>query len=357
MELDFIFNGQAHGSVGERLLAANGDVGTLRPFIGDDGYHYSPLQNGENTIITNAPASLRFQDWRLIDEAIIRVAKPRLRLVGDLRGAGLEVNIPNGMGYTVFSFERQSDISPAIISMDGLRMSQSDRPVFDIINMPLPIIHKDFSFSARQIMASRNGYSPLDVTTAQLAARRVAEQAEQLALGTLANYTYGGGTIYGLVNFPNRITYSMTSPTVGGWTPAQTVQDVLAMRLASQLAYHFGPWMIYTSPNWDQYLDADYSSAKGDWTLRNRLRQIDGVLDVKTIDYFQFQANNPYTMVMVQMTEDVVREVIGLDITTLQWESNGGMEMNFKVMCIMCPQVRADQNSNSGIVHGSASFP
>jgi hypothetical protein len=42
-----------------------------------------------------------------------------------------------------------------------------------------------------------------------------------------------------------------------------------------------------------------------------------------------------------------------MEITTLQWETHGGMMQNFKVMAIMVPQIRGDFNGNTGIVHGS----
>jgi hypothetical protein len=42
-----------------------------------------------------------------------------------------------------------------------------------------------------------------------------------------------------------------------------------------------------------------------------------------------------------------------MDITTVQWESHGGMQLNFKVMCLMLPQLRTDFYGNTGIVHGS----
>jgi hypothetical protein len=45
--------------------------------------------------------------------------------------------------------------------------------------------------------------------------------------------------------------------------------------------------------------------------------------------------------------------VIGMDIMTLQWPSQGGLQLNFKVMGIVIPQFRADYNNNTGIVHGS----
>ena len=65
------------------------------------------------------------------------------------------------------------------------------------------------------------------------------------------------------------------------------------------------------------------------------------------------EQNAYLTMLLVQMTSDVVRAVKGMQITTVQWESHGGMMLNFKVMCIMVPQIRADHNGNTGLVHGS----
>ena len=58
-------------------------------------------------------------------------------------------------------------------------------------------------------------------------------------------------------------------------------------------------------------------------------------------------------VIMVQMTSDVVRLVVGLSITTVEWDSDGGLTKNFKVMAIMVPQIRNDQDGNSGVVHAS----
>jgi len=335
-------------------MASNFDVNALRPFIGDDGNHYITVndrstKSGLRAVpVGNTTATLRKDDWKLLDEAIVKAAKPRLRAVADLRSRGLQFTIPNGMGKTVFETETQSDISDALTSMDGLRESKGDRPVFELGSLPLPIIHKDFSYSARQLMASRNGGSPLDTSTAELAARKVSEEAEKLLLGVSSSFTYGGGTIYGYTNFPSRITAVLTAPTAVGWTPATTVAEVLGMRSDSQGKYHYGPWVLYSSPNWDEYMDADYSTSKGDNTLRERLKGIEMIEDVRTLDYL-----TDFDLVLVQMTSDVAREIVGMDINTVQWETNGGLQLNYKVMAILVPQLRADQNGNTGIVHGS----
>jgi hypothetical protein len=56
---------------------------------------------------------------------------------------------------------------------------------------------------------------------------------------------------------------------------------------------------------------------------------------------------------MVQMTSDVIQAINGMDITTLQWETVGGMQLHFKVMCIQVPQMFSDIDGNCGICHGT----
>ena len=349
--MDLILNGQAHGNVANRLLQNNFDVGVCRPFIGPDGRHYVTQNVGGVATPVPLPvanATLRRDEWIQIDTAVMQAARERMRLIADLRGSGLTYVIPNGMGKTVLESERMGDITPATISMDPARKSEADRPEFDIINLPLPVIHKDFHFTARQIATSRNSGQAVDVTSAQLASRRVVEEAEKLALGTSGTFSYGGGTVYGLTNFPGRLTKVLTHPTQSDWTPELFVSQILAMRQQSTNNFYFGPWVLYVSPGWDQYLDTDYKS-NGDNTLRQRLMLINGITDVRTLDFL-----TGFQVILVQQTTDVIRLVIGMDVTTLQWETDGGMVLHFKVMAIMVPQIRADINAQTGLVHGVA---
>lgn len=350
--MDLILNGQAHGAVATTLLANGFNPAALRPWVGADGRHYV-AHNHEGKLISVAQpignATLRKDEWKIVDDAVVAAAKERLRFVADLRGVGLTYNLPNGMGKTVLETQTQSDITPATISMDPVRQGEADRPEYDLTSLPLPIIHKDFFFNARQIAVSRNSGAPLDMTMAQLASRRVAEAIEDLALGLSGTFKYGGGYVYGLTNFPQRLTKVMTNPEDSGWTPKTTVTEVLEMRAQSKNAFHYGPWVLYTSPDWDIYLDEDYSDAKGDNTLRDRIKKLEGISDIRSLDHL-----TGYQMILVQMSSDVVRIVNGMDITTLQWETMGGLQVHFKVMAMMVPQFRSDYHSNTGIVHGVA---
>jgi len=346
---DFILNGQASGNVANVLLANNADPNALRPYMGEDGRTYLTVnENGKERaqLVTNATATLRKDDWIALDNAILKAAKPRLKAWGMLQSAGLTYGMPNGMAHTVLQYEDMSDILPATVSMDGIRRGETDRPVFDLKSLPLPIIHKDYSFSVRQIMASRNGGSPLDTTMAELAGRRVAEEVEKFTLGVRSTYAYGGGTVYGLANYTGRLTKSMTTP--DGTNGAAVITDILAMKAQSQAKYHYGPWFCFCSTEWDSFLDSDYSTAKGGNTLRDRIAAIEGVDRPITLDYLPTK-----TLFLVEKTSDVIRAVTGMGITTVQWESEGGLQLNYKVMAIMVPQLRADQYGNTGIVHGT----
>ena len=353
MNLDFILNGQASGDVATKLMANNFNVNCLRPFIGADGRHYITVNEGgilKAVPTMNANATLRKDDWLMLDTAIVKAAKERLNAVADLRGAGLTFNVPNGMGKTVLETETMSDIDPAEVDMDGLSEGTNDRPQFGLLGLPLPIIHKDFSYSARQVAASRNGGSPLDTTSAELAARRVAEEAEKMLLGvsTVADlFKYGGYSVYGYTDHPSILTKTITSPAASGWVPGTTVTEVLAMRQQAYAAFHYGPYWLYCGVSWDAFLDEDFK-ANGDKTLRERLMQIEGINKVQSLSFL-----TGYSLLLVQTTSDVVREVIGMDVTTVQWETKGGMQLNYKVMAIMVPQIRADYNGNTGIVYGT----
>lgn len=351
----------AHGSVAQMLLNSGMNPNVLRPYSLPTGRHdrfgqpewggtyITDTSSGKPLpkLISNATTLLRKDDWLAIDRTVIGAAKPRLKFVAELQARGLTLNIPNGMGKTVLQSTVAGDISEAEISMNGVRESRRDRPEFDLVNLPLPIIHKDFSYFLRELEASRNGGTALDTYTAELASRRVAELSEQLAIGTYGSFKFGGGVIYGLVNWPGRLTVTLTDPEASGWTPATFLREIGQMKAASVASLHMGPWALFTSPGFDLYLDEDYSALKGDITLRDRVLRIKGISTIETLDYLDgMQA------VLLQLTPDVIREIIGMDITTLQWELHGGMEIRFKVMCIKVPQLRGDINGNTGVVHG-----
>lgn len=361
---DFIANGVMHGDVGDKLSRCNWDPGVLRPwshqtkkkglksFVTVRG---GTDDNGEviyrNVPIANALATLPKDVWIRIDETITRVARQRLRLVGMLNGAGLSYTVPNGMGTTVLQHQSMSDGSPAQTDMDAVADELNDRPLFNLESLPLPITHKGFFFTQRELAVSRAGGAPLDLTMAEQAGRFIAEQIEKLTIGTAAGYTYGGGSVYGLINYPFRQTQVITAPSAGGWTPLVTLTEVIAMMKKANDVSRFGPYALLLGNNWMPYLELDYSTLKGENTLRARLMALDDLQSITRLDYLN-RAN--FDIILVQLQSDTVQMVNGMDITTVQWDSHGGMKKNFKVLTIQVPRIRRDFNGSGGIVHGAS---
>ena len=361
--VDFLTNGQGGGALGDVLRDTRFDPGMLRPYIdrkgnkcvtlntgrteirkGDDGKIvmnadgtaqefpvYAKrlvsdlIADGVNSPVFNA-TSLRKDEWLQLDNVVLRAARQRLRAWAD--------------------------------DMDGLASGRTDNPLFQLEGLPLPITHSDFWFSSRRLAVSRNSGTPLDSSMGEASGRRVAETIEQTTIGTVTGATYGvaadygrAPTVFGYTNFPDRNT--KTNCTAPDGTNGSTVLgDWLALRDLLYDAKHYGPYMVYTSTDWDQYLDNLFSTTEPSaGTLRSRLLQIDGISGIRRLDFL----TSTFTVLFVQMTPDVARAVNGMDITTVQWESVGGMRINFKVMAINVPQLRADYSGNCGIAHGTTS--
>lgn len=353
--IQLIRNINGFGDVADRLIENDFDTGVLRPWLGRDGRSYvTRTINGKPKIITtNAPATLPRDVWIQFDTAVVQALQERLKAFSDIRGAGLTYNLPNGMGHTVLQYQTMGDINDATISMDPARRGEGDRPLTDVANLPLPIIHKDFDFSAREIAVSRQGNLPLDTSTAQLAARKVGEALEKLTVGTVGTYSYGGGTIYGYLNFPNRATKT-DMPVPDGTNGPAVVTALLTLRQALINNKHFGPYIMYVNSQWAAVLDNDFSATKGDITLRQRIQSIEGITAIRTLDHLP---TTNWHVLLVEMTSETVRAVVGMEVQTVQWESLGGMMKHFKVMCLLVPQLRADTDGNSGVAHGSTATP
>ena len=408
MFVDFVVNGRGQGPVGEVMDGIRYDAGMMQPYFNSRGQRavtintgkmvlnnktneYIPerkevlvsnlMQQGIYSPVFNA-TSLRKEEWIQLDQVVLRAARQRLRAWADLSAANSFGGF-NAMAKETLEHETMSDPGEALVDMDGLSEGRTDSPLFRLQGIPLPITHSDFYFSTRKLAQSRNTGTPLDTVQGEAAGRRVAEMIEKTLIGTVTGlrgtegpyatgYGYGTGgstgsagtrynQVYGYTNYPDRLTKTdLTAPTTAGWTPETTVNEVIAMRQQLVDGRFYGPFMLYHSTDWDTYFDGDYYVAKTTGavaptqTLRERLQKIDGIQDVRRLDFLP-SSTNPWTLIMVQMTADVAQAINGMDITTVQWESVGGMRLNFKVMCIQVPRLRSDYYGRCGVLHATTS--
>ena len=360
----------ANGALGEiaTKLAAEGrlDIGRMRPFVEQDGQTYVSVYVGGDpkkedsyrVIQLNQAGTLRRDEWKQLDEAVLKVAESRLGGFQDVIDAGLVYNLGNAMGTTVLEYHDISDTDlEADITMDGITRAQGARPQFTTNYLPIPIVHADYEINARVLAASRNMGNPLDTTMAERAARKVQEKLELMLFGD-KTYSYGGGTIHTYMTFPHANTNFEVEAILGAdastilepWNELSDekaiVKQIIAMKQASLNDKFFGPWNLYIPPAYETILDEDYKVSGGKViTIRDRLMAISGIRNIKVIDFMPED-----TLLLVQMTSDVVRIVRGMGLQNVEWSTEGNMVTKYKVMTIQVPQIRADQEGKCGIV-------
>jgi hypothetical protein len=396
--VDFIINDgggwEGRGPIGQALQETGHgqvrfDPGMLRPFIDDEGHRVVSLNTGRyrydekkqrrvpirTTVrcsdlaahgyghpVHNA-TTMRKEDWIQVDRAVVKATRQRMTAWDDLRRRSSRGGF-NAMAKTTLEYEAMTDPGEAVVDMDGIADARTDRPLFKLRSVPLPITHADYWFSRREIAVSENSSTPLDTTMGEACGRRVGEMIERTLIGTVTGMTYGTqtagygthdgtSTVYGYTNYPNRVTKTdLHTPTTAN--PENVVEDVIEMRETMYSNGFFGPFVVYYSTGYDRFLDDDYFRTGGTSvtrTLRERLESITGIESYKRLDFL----TSGYQLIMVQITSDVVQAIDGMDITTVMWETRGGMQINFKVMCIQVPLLKAPYNGVAGIIHGTTS--
>jgi len=319
---DAFVGGQGFGSVAEKLLANNCDPNALR----------------NNTVLLT-------DEWKVFDRAVLKAQESRLNAVADLMTRGLVMPTGTGLAQTVFESQKSSDMADAEVSMDGETRGRNDRITFGIDNLPLPIIHKDFDLSVRTLNMSRRYGQPLDVSQAEIAGRKNAETQEEMLMNGYA-YQFNASTIYGYTNHPSRNLYDITDWNGSAFTPEIGLTQILGMKQMALDDDHLGPFVLYLPTDYETVIGEDYKSAS-DKAFRTRLLEIDQLVEIKVSS--KLADNN---IVLVEMQSETARMIEAQPLVTVQWETQGGMKTNFKVLAINIPQVRANKDGKMGLVHG-----
>lgn len=302
------------------------------------------LESGMNVNSLRTNALLRDDEWKRIDDAVLAVARGRLAGIRDLRDAGLTRDL-GGLGVLIAEYEKVSDMEPAEQSLAGVTEGEEDIPEFTLAGVPVPITHKDFRVNVRHLQASRTRGSSIDVTAAELAARLVAEKLED-TLFNGSNVRVGSSIIYGYTDFPDRTTGSVTADFASA-TGLQIVGDVIDMIADAEADNYNGPYGLYVTTAAMANLRDDYKT-ESDKTILQRVLELEPIQFVRSTS--KLTGTN---VILVQLTSDVIDLPVGQDVTTVEWDTKGGLSMHFKVMSAMVPRIKSDANSQSGVVHYS----
>jgi uncharacterized linocin/CFP29 family protein len=229
--------------------------------------------------------------------------------------------------------------------MDGRRKGQADQPQYDEIGLPLPIIHKDFEFSARDIAVSRRGGQPLDLTNVEMAAWHVANAVDDQVLGQNDPFEYGGNFVYGYLNWPDALTGEFTAPTDSGWTPDTLRNEVLGFIATLLRKEKTGPFDILYGTDWMEFMGRAYNEQD------SRSLQSVLVADLELVNSCSLHTKIPgYKLIIRERSGMTARAVVAMEVQTIAYTSLDGMVKGYKIMCIMVPQLRSTITGQAGIL-------
>lgn len=370
----YVLNGLGAGPSLNRLVRYRMDQGAVRPWGETDRYGrftgrvFNTLANrqpdgtiirdkdGKPTfrneqvrLVDNDAALLSRSDWLRIDERVQWATRNRARFWDAIYGAN-PLNIPNGMGTIAIQDTVASGEAEATISMDPIRRTRRDRPTKDVRLIPLPFIHSDGFFDAREVAVSANGQLPLDTAGIEMAAVACVEKREKLALGLIDSFSYAGGTVYGATNHPSRLTKTLTAPT--GTNGATTVTEVLDMLKKLRDKKFFGPYAAFYSNDWELYFGLDYTTTYPGslWRRINEITVREGGGQISSWTPLDFLTG--FRILIVQLTSDVVQGINGMSFNTVRWQEAGGYEEHFKHLGIQVPRFRENADGFVGLVDG-----
>lgn len=305
----------------------------------------------ERLDIVAANSTLQRDEWNQLNETVLQTYKANLVAVTDLQNAGLTRNV--SLATKVDLYEKITEFTEASVSMDGETDGDEDRPQYSLEGVPVPITHKEFRVSNRDLQSSRRLGNDLQADGSAAATRVVSEMLERMIFnGWDAAVTGERGNqfpLHGYTTHPDR-------NTVGGsdWTgtPGNIRPDVVAMldALDEDNRTGGGFWLYLAPPQWREFRSAIDPEGDGNLTVRERIMD-EFATEIGMIRRAEYLPDGE--AVMVDPATDVIELVTAENIQMIEWQSLSGMTEHFKVMAAMAPEIKADSRGQSGVVHAS----
>lgn len=313
------------------------------------GMDYFMANEEERKKIAANATTLEEDEWRTLTDRMTQVYRSELVAVNDLMEAGLDRNI--SLATKVDLWQELDEMTEAEVSMDGENRSEEDRMTYGTEGTPVPIIHKDFRISERDLESSRQLNNDLRTDTVADATRAVTEMMETLVFdGWGPNVSDNRSTfqLYGYTTHPDRNQY-----TGSDWGTNSNIRpDIVGMLDNLDQNERDGGdfWLYLAPPQWREFRSAIDPDGDGNQTVRRRvMEEFDQEIDrVRRASYL-----SDGEAVMVDPREDVVELAVAEDVQTVEWQSGSGMTNHFKVMSAIAPELKSDSKGQSGIVHAT----
>lgn len=324
---------------GQALIA-----NTLRPGVNKDGKPVS--HNGFAQLVKpggmTVNSRLDVREWQRLDASVTEMVRTRLTGVMDLRNAGL---VETGIDYGIQVLQErvQSERRLADVTMETETRVDRDRADRKTIDVPLPVISTAYQIGERELRSSRRLGAPLDVTEASESARSVAETLESMLFNGNTDVVIDGASIKGYLNATGALTDTANNVDGGDFATADNAYSTVKGTIAALDARrYYGPFMVYLHRT--QYYQCLTLRDNTDTTQLDLIMRLPQVAGVKISEH-----NADGTMVMVQMTRDVVELKEAFGIQNREWMRGDDTVFYARVLTISVPFVKYNYNSQTGI--------
>lgn len=284
-----------------------------------------------------ANSALPIDSWVQMDDAVYRGEDATLKLVSDLRSAGL--TIPVSIYDEELTWQPVDTSHDATISMSPETETDEGAPTYSKQGVPQPIVHSDYSSGYREDSETN------DTLNAYGASYVVNRTFEHMVLyGWEPSIGDDGYSLTGLATHPQAGT-----GTIRDWTTDVTYARTDIRNMKNQIKNEqnhspnaTGYWLYLANDLYDRTEDI-VDQQSGD-TILDRIESLTSISRIDNLDALQAGS-----ALMFRPTEDVIDLAIGEDLNTVQW--SGPFRDNYKVMLAGTPRVKSTLQGNSGIAY------
>lgn len=346
------------------MMASN----SLRPYIAEDGRVYCtiPRINSKGEVEytakmvgngTPTPTTLLRGEWEQVDQVVGEVATAEMNLVNMLIAAGLTIPL-NGMGVTKYTWQRTGRMGQARIDMDMTSLVDEDRPEFDELSMPIPIISSNWDVNMRYLLASRKSGQPVDTIKAYWAAYAVADFTERLFLNGAGNFKSFGESIPGLRTTDIALTETLSADwSSDSVTGKEIVEEVATWIQRLRAQHHYGPFTLLLPGRYSYKLSTDYRNENNSPSIMTRLLELKELKSVEFVEYMRYSTAGVDQLtneaILLELNKKTIAVLDGMPLTDFEWQAKGPIIKQHKIAQIKLPLFRADMEGQTGILRAS----
>lgn len=253
--------------------------------------------------VGRAEGTLTDEEIEWLDTKVVETVRPILI------GRSLFPAVPMGhAGYRISKYYTQAGMSAALLDMDGQQESK-DRAPLTLRQVDVPVIHKETDIFWRDVIMARESGRPLDASQAKEAARKCAEEENELLLS-------GETTLKPRLGIEGLSTATGRNTTAGGDWSANFLTYVTAAIVLMEEDGFYGPYKLILPPVFRQQLRTRETNVDK-WNFQLVGELIGGVENILVSPNIYAADGVADSAFLTQPGEDNYDMVVGEDMHTI----------------------------------------